>query len=270
MNRLCGPFNNCIGEHQTGFMAGRSIFNNIKQAQALIDRADQEGSPLFIALLDQKKAYDMVDHGFLWRALAKYEVPKSIIQAIRWIYEGASSRIEVNRYLSDPISLERGVRQGDPLSCLLFNAVIEPLALLIKDCKQLPGWTDREGRTQKVSMYADDTAVILTSLREFKTVTKLYSQYSKATGGQLNLDKTVIVAAGVKEAPPVWGPVTVKFKEPAIYLGIPIGSNICTKAFKASLMAKVKGKIARWEKKHHAVGIKILIAKSCLFSILWH
>lgn len=68
LNRLSGPFANCIGEHQTGFMAGRSIFDNIKQAQALIDRADQIGSPFYIALLDQKKAYDMVDHGFLWKA----------------------------------------------------------------------------------------------------------------------------------------------------------------------------------------------------------
>ena len=172
LNRLSGPFASCIGSHQTGFMAGRSIFDNIKQAQALIDRADQTGSPLYIALLDQKKAYDMVDHSFLWKALAKYGVPEMLIQAIQWAYEGAKSRVEINRFLTDPIDLTRGVRQGDPLSCLLFNAVIEPLALLIKDCGRLPGLTDKGGRVHKVSMYADDTAVFLTRLQEFKVVTK--------------------------------------------------------------------------------------------------
>lgn len=227
LNRLSGPFNTLISEHQTGFMAGRSIFDNIKQAQALIDRADQTGSPLYLVLLDQKKAYDMVDHSFLWKALAKYGVPRNLIQAIRWIYEDSTSRIEINRFLTDPIKLERGVRQGDALSCLLFNAVIEPLALRLKDCKQLPGWTDREGRTHKVALYADDTAVVLTRLEQFRYVTRIYSLYSQATGGQLNLLKTVIVAAGVKEARPRLGEVTVHFQTPAIYLGIPIGSNIC-------------------------------------------
>lgn len=270
LNRLSGPFGNCIGDHQTGFMSGRSIFDNIKLAQALIDRADQTGKPLYIALLDQKKAYDMVDHGFLWKALDRYGVPSSLVQAIRWVYEGAKSKVEVNRYTSDPISLERGVRQGDPLSCLLFNAVIEPLALRIKSCKRLPGWTDREGRVHKVSMYADDTAVVLTRLQEFKVLLRLYALYSQATGGQLNLAKTVIVAAGVAEAPPTWGEVTVKFKEPAIYLGIPIGSQVCTKNFKAALQVKLKGRIARWARKNHSVGTKVLIAKICLFSILWH
>lgn len=270
MNRLAGPFKNCIGEHQTGFMAGRSIFDNTKQAQALIDRADQKGAPLYIALLDQKKAYDMVDHGFLWKALTKYGVPNSLIQAIKWTYEGAKSRIEINRYLSHPINLEKGVRQGDPLSCPLFNAVIEPLALMIKECEQLPGFTDKGGKTHKVSMYADDTAVFLTRLREFRVLTRLYALYNQATGGQLNLDKTTIVPAGVSEVPPTKGPVRVKLGEPAIYLGIPIGSNIDTGSFKSALLAKLKDRIKRWERKRHAVSTKILIAKNCLFSILWH
>lgn len=46
-------------------MAESSIFDNIKQAQALIDQADQTGFSLYVALLNQKKAYDMVDHSFL-------------------------------------------------------------------------------------------------------------------------------------------------------------------------------------------------------------
>ena len=245
LNRLSGPFASCIGSHQTGFMAGRSIFDNIKQAQALIDRADQTGSPLYIALLDQKKAYDMVDHSFPWKALAKYGVSEMLIQAIQWAYEGAKSRMKINRFLTDLINLTKEVRQGDPLSCLLFNAVIEPLALLIKDCGCLPGLTDKEGCVHKVSMYADDTAVFLTRLQEFKVVTKRYGLYNEATSGQLNLLKTVIVAAGVTDAPPKWGVVTVNFQVPATYLGILIGSNISTKAHKAGILANLKGRVEK-------------------------
>lgn len=119
-------------------------------------------------------------------------------------------------------------------------------------------------------MYADDTAVFLTCLHEFQVVTKRYALYSEATGGQLNLLKTVIVAAGVKEAPSSWGVVTVKFQVAATYLGIPIGSKVCTKSFKAELLAKLKARVAKWERKHQAVSTKILVAKNCLYSLLWH
>lgn len=125
----------------------------------------------------------MIDHGFLWKILTKCGVLNSLIQAISWTYNCAKSRIEINRYLSDPINLEKGVRQGDLLFCLLFNAVIKPLAILIKECKQLPRLTDKGRRIHKVSMYVDDTAVFLIHLREFRVLIKLYVLYNQATGG---------------------------------------------------------------------------------------
>ena len=78
------------------------------------------------------------------------------------------------------------------------------------------------------------------------------------------------MAAGVTDAPPRWGVVTVKFQVPATYLGIPIGSNISTKAHKAGILAKLKDRVEKWKRKRQAVSTKILIAKNCLYSLLWH
>lgn len=120
----------CIGRHQTGFMKKRLIYDNIKEAQTLWDLAELENKPLIIiALLDQERAYDRVDDKPLWRSLEAVGVPDPIITAIKGCYSSAKSRVMVNRFLSDPFKIRRGVRQGDSLSCLLYKIVIEGLAL---------------------------------------------------------------------------------------------------------------------------------------------
>lgn len=141
---------------------------------------------------------------------------------------------------------------------------------MIKKCKQLLEFTDKGGKTYKINIYADDTAVFLTRFREFKVFTQLYALYNQATGGQLNLNKTTIIAAGVGEVSSTKKPIRVKIGEPGIYLDIPIGSNIDTISFKSVFLAKLKDKIKRWKRKRHAISIKILIAKNCLLSIFWH
>jgi hypothetical protein len=130
-NRLLTPFSLCIGEHQVGFMPGRSYFDHVKHAQVLIDYARMKNERLFIVLLDQEKAYDRIDHGYLWKALEKFGVPTDIIRAIQGCYAKAKSVVSVNKFTSEPFDVNSGVRQGDPLLCLLFNAVIETLALRI-------------------------------------------------------------------------------------------------------------------------------------------
>jgi hypothetical protein len=148
INRLLEPFAACIGEHQVGFMPRRSYFDHVKHAQVLIDYARLKGERLYLVLLDQEKAYDRVDHGFLWKALTKFGVPQELIMAIQGCYSRAQSVVSANKLTSEPVDVGSGVRQSDPLSCLLFNAVIETLALHILADKRIPEFTDDNGRRQ--------------------------------------------------------------------------------------------------------------------------
>ena len=113
-NRLSGPMEKSIGRHQTGLMKKRLIHDNIKEAQTLWDLAEFENKPLIITLLDKERAYDRVDHKPLWRSLEAVGVPDPIINAINGCYSTAKSRVMVNRFLSDPFKIRRGVRQGNP------------------------------------------------------------------------------------------------------------------------------------------------------------
>jgi hypothetical protein len=69
----------------------------------------------------------------------------------------------VNGMVSDPYIVLRGVRQGDPLSCLLFNLAIEPLACLIRSADltgvKIPG----TNKNLLLSLFGDDTTIFLIS-----------------------------------------------------------------------------------------------------------
>ena len=269
MGRIIGPLDECIGKHQSGFMPLRSIFDNIKEAQTLIDRADQCKSPLYVALLDQEKAYDQVDHGYLWGCLKRLGVPKALITAIQGCYLTARSTVSVNRFISDPFEIQRGVRQGDPLSCILYNVAIEPLAKYLLNEPRLPGYVDQNGKSHKISMYADDTAVYLTDLKQWKVLRRKFRRYEKATGAALNEPKCVIVAAGVESVPDRIGPIRVTLGVPTKYLGIPIGSKIDQQELWHELLIKIERIIARWNQRFLSLRQRISVVKTCLDSTLY-
>ena len=66
--------------------------------------------------LDQEKAFDRVNHNFLFKIMETFGIGESFLHWIRLIYSNASTKVKVNGFLTPTIPLKRGVRQGDPLS----------------------------------------------------------------------------------------------------------------------------------------------------------
>jgi len=270
-SRLIHRFVPLIGAHQTGFMPGRNILENVKEAQVLLDVAELRRKPLYLVLLDQEKAYDRVDHTYLWGCLRQFGVPRWMIELIKSYYRDTTSVVSINRNLSDPIQLTRGVRQGCPLSCLLFNIAIEPFALLLIDSPGiLPGWINESGIRHIVRMFADDTMVVLTSLGQWRGLLRLYDLYAKASGGSLNVKKTEIVCAGIEGDPGHIQDVKITYKQAVRYLGIPIGVSIDLKEFWDRLLQKIKLRIAEWQKVYLGLEGRIAISKNCLQGMLWY
>jgi Reverse transcriptase (RNA-dependent DNA polymerase) len=93
--------------------------------------------------LDQEKAYDKIDHVYLWQTLQKFGVPEEFIKTVQVLYQTAETQIMVNGHLSSPWQITRGVHQGDPLSCLLLDLAIEPLAASLRNSElkgfKIPG-----------------------------------------------------------------------------------------------------------------------------------
>ena len=92
------------------------------------EAAEENG---LIIALDQEKAYDKIAHNYLWRILETFHIPHELIKTIRALYEQAETQVMVNGHLSPHFKVIRGVCKGDPMSCLLFDLAIEPLAAIL-------------------------------------------------------------------------------------------------------------------------------------------
>ena len=110
---------------QKGFRSGDGIAQHVLSLQAIIDEAKCELKPLSLRFLDVRKASDSVSHDTIELAMRRLGCPDPFLAYIRELYARSSTVIEHNGERSAPIFTRRGVKQGDPLSPFMFNAVID-------------------------------------------------------------------------------------------------------------------------------------------------
>ena len=177
-----------IHESQTAIY-GRRIDDNIHLVRDIIDYANKNDEEAALLFLDQEKAFDRVSHKFLFKVLTAFGFGASFIDWIRVLYSNASTKIDVNGFLTDRVSLKSGVRQGCPLSALLYVLVIEILALQLRANPNIVGFTISNSKVVS-SHYADDAVIKITQNRCFKEVYKDLQDYEKASGSKINYEKT--------------------------------------------------------------------------------
>jgi ribonuclease HI len=189
-----------IHPDQAGFIPKRSIFDQIRLARTIIKYAELSNEDGAIVALDQEKAYDKIRHDYLWATLERFKLPHSFVKTVRELYSNAYTRVAINGTLSSPYKVTRGVRQGDPLSCALFDLAIEPLACKLRDDRNLEGITI-PGIEEKiiVSMFADDTSLFLGKNDRMDHVQEILDEWCRASGAKFNTEKTEIIPIGSEE-----------------------------------------------------------------------
>ena len=113
-----------------------------------------------LLLIDFEKAFDTVNWQFLQKILKYYNFGEVFIKWVKIIYNNITSTVTNNGFFSAYFKLHRGVRQGCPISAYLFLLVVEILAIMIRNNKNIPG-IYVSGKEIKISQLADDTTIIL-------------------------------------------------------------------------------------------------------------
>ena len=181
---------------QTGFIPNRSIFDPIRLAETVCSYGDYVEENGAIVALDQEKAYDKIDHTYLLDTLRTFQLPDLFTNTIQTLYDHART----NGVLSDPYPVTRGVRQGDPLSCLLFNLAIEPLAASLRNSPDLEGFPIPGAATNVVvNLYADDTTVYLSESDRYDTLEYILTRWCRTSGAKFNVEKTEVIPIGTKQ-----------------------------------------------------------------------
>ncbi|KAF5378764.1 hypothetical protein D9615_006956 [Tricholomella constricta] len=188
-----------IHPDQAGFMKGRRLEDQTELAKLMLDRceADQDNGALIC--LDQEKAYDKINHDFLWASLKKFDFPENFITTVKSLYKHAETVVILNGEISSPYRVTRGVRQGDPLSCLLFNLAIESLAASLRN-SSLTGYKIKgDAERLLTTLFADDTTVYLSEYDSFTDLENILNKWCRVSGAKFNLNKTTIIPMGSEE-----------------------------------------------------------------------
>ena len=195
--QLIDDIETMVHNDQTGFIPKRTILNNIRLAKMILKYTELAHEDGAIVALDQEKAYNKIRHDYLWATLERFNVPQNFIQTVKALYTHAHTHVAINGKLSLPFKITRGVRQGDPLSCALFNLAIEPLACTLRQDPTLDGITI-PGIEEKiiVSMFADDTNLYLGKSDRLEHVQRILDDWCRASGAKFNHEKTEIIPFG--------------------------------------------------------------------------
>ena len=176
-------------------------------------------------LIDREESFDRVETKWLFKVLEGFGLGHNFIKWIRMLYKHAHSAIMTNGVISKYFPVERGIRQGDSLSALLYIFQAEPTAQAIRDSHNMEGiWTktmEGEWVEFKLTQYADDTTIILKDFDMIQTVLDLLNKFGTASGSKLKHKKDKMSPFSIKFPPPGFD---AQFTTgPEIVLEIPIG-----------------------------------------------
>ncbi len=176
-----------IDDCQSGFMKGRHISNNIRLVLDLIDYNEYIDSESFIFFVDFYKAFDTVSHKFLFETLDFFGFGNFFKRAIYTLYNGCNSSVKLMNGTTPRVFLERGIRQGCPISPFLFLLVTQTMTLYINKYN-FHGIRILE-REIKCCQLADDTTIFVRDSLEVKNVIDCLNKFSLVSGLKLNLNK---------------------------------------------------------------------------------
>ena len=270
--RLLKVIHLVVADDQSCGVPGRYIGENVSFLRDVVDYASVFNCPVAILSLDQEKAFDRVDWDFMYATLRKMGFGVSFLDWVKLFYTGVQSAVNVNGYLSSFFSLSRGVRQGCPLSPLLYVLVAEVLAVNLRSNPRIKGLT-LPGFSQSlspVSQYADDTSLVVVSDDSIRAVFDTYDLFERGSGSKLNLSKSKGLWLGSwrgRVDPPVlldWSSVQIKV------LGVFLGPGDLEVANWGPRILAVENVLSSWKQRVLSFKGRALVINALALSRVWY
>uniref|UniRef100_A0A803TV24 ribonuclease H n=1 Tax=Anolis carolinensis TaxID=28377 RepID=A0A803TV24_ANOCA len=268
VNRIEEIISKIVKEDQYGFIKGRNIAHPIRNVLNILNHNKKRKFALL--KLDIYKAFDSLNHKYLLQLMGNYGFDISFIKIVKELYSNSRARIRVNEGLTKYFKTERGVKQGCPLSPLLFALAMEPLADRIRNNGRIKGYQIRNEEV-KINLYADDILLIMENpaeaIHEIQIILKDFERYS---GLKVNMSKSEMMIYNLgkkeqKELQTKMGDIKI-IRNKIKYLGITITKEI-TKLKAANYGAiwkKIQEKLKAWGDKQLSIPRKILALKMCI------
>jgi len=219
-----------------------------------------------------------MDLPWLVAVLGAMGVDPDLVSLISDLVHGCSTRVQINGAYSKPYPLAQGVRQGDPLSCLLYNFSIEPMGMAPREV--VWGISTLGLPPAKLIQFADDMNLFLTMGEDMVVLRATLQSASLAIGSKFNYEKTDVLQVGspAHRSTPVDDPryetllacfdraFILPPQSPLWVLGVWVGSTDRTAARWAQVSMNISKIIRQWNTIGASFQNRVLLAKALLMS----
>ena len=181
----------CLGADQYGFRKGRGTRDAVATLRIIAERSIQHDQDIYICFVDYEKAFDRVDWKKLIRILRRMGVDWRERRLIGNLYMGQRVKIRIDGEYSEPGKIGRGVRQGCPLSPILFNIYIEEI--IRETLEEMEEGIKVGGRMVKALRFADDQAMLASSQEGLQRMMDHLNKISMDYEMKINIKKTKVM-----------------------------------------------------------------------------
>lgn len=210
---------NLVHEDQRGFIKGRPLKELTYSLIGSMDMAIAYDLPLVVIALDAAKAFDRINWVYLQTLVKHLNLGVNFCKILKAIYKAPNARVLVNVVLTQPVQIKQGTRQGCPLSPLLFDLYIEPLARKIRSSQGIKPF-EFHGWNKKIGLYADNILIFTTNLQQtMGCLLGITNNFGKVSGYGINKQKTEVMALNMQTE-------GVVCKKEIRYLGVRVTQNI--------------------------------------------
>ncbi|KAH6594977.1 hypothetical protein BASA61_003914 [Batrachochytrium salamandrivorans] len=223
--------NNLLSYEQAGFRKREECVGQVVSLVDIIQRRQNAGLNTHVLFIDIRKAFDTVPVGALLWKLQNMGFPRRTLAFLKALYTSSSARARAGSLLSDPFPVQRGVRQGCPLSGLLFNLFINDILNGVAPIT-VPGLS-RDTNPIRGLMYADDVAVFTDSEQSLLAASTAIKQWANRWEMQFGVAKCGIISFTGHLAPRLDNPLDIRLHGQLVsrvesykYLGVLIDSKL--------------------------------------------
>ncbi|MDJ1305866.1 MAG: reverse transcriptase domain-containing protein, partial [Candidatus Midichloria sp.] len=194
-----------LGELQNGFRKRRRLEDNIFSLTQCIEVAQKEDRQLWLAFLDIKGAYDNVSQRDLWDIVERFNLDEGLRELLKNIYKDNKAIITWEGNATGPIDIGRGLRQGCPLSPLLFMLYLRGLEdRLEKSGLGFDLSYSKQGQNIQQSlpgmMYADDIVLMASNRIDLQELMNICGREGEELGLEFSSEKSAVMTFNNSEA----------------------------------------------------------------------